>query len=350
MWYERNRWKEGTILKVPPTRPNGYYEYGYDSNGKLLVARNHVSSEPDRCWYYETFYIYIQAIIESAHFHYNPEKEPINLSRSIYQGNQITLWESCAKRGIMRERYRWNKNHIVFIDVDYARINNSDFIEPTPWQQVDASYTNRGTLDKVVIHWQKRPDQPKELAETAYRRLEKARTFGSLLSLAKQKLYDAIVQTITKLELQEDVYCIAVTWSPGQYQSLPPHLGIGFNRDKEIWIAEHGKEEARWYIWNPAEFSFQIIDQTVFNDKELIEVCELLNQECGRHNKWHQTSKMLSEVAKMLNETNWSGILHTTDNFIAYATNYELSDWQKYIRLSITKETFAHLKKEGLLI
>lgn len=115
-------------------------------------------------------------------------------------------------------------------------------------------------------------------------------------------------------------------------------------------IAEYGKEDARWYMWNPAEFSFQIIDQTVFNDNELIQICELLNQECGRHGKWDDASKMLSEVAKMLTQTNWNGVLRTTDDFIAYATNYELSDWQKYLRISISKELFAHLKKEGLLI
>jgi len=349
LWYERNRLKRGTILKFPPTRPNGYYEYGYDSKGKLLVARNHVFSEPDRYWYYETFNVHTPDTIESAHFHYNPEKEAINLSRSIYQGNQIILWERCTKHGNGRERYYWDKNHVVSIDIELSRARNPDFVEPTPWQKVEASYTKFGTLDKVVIHWQKHSEQSKELSEIAYRRLIKSENLKLLLDRAKQKIYDAIMSTLSRLNLSEIVYCIAITWSPGQYQSLPPNLGIGFERDRKNWIAEHGKE-AKWYLWNPAEFSFQIINHTVFGDSELMEICELLNRECGRHNKWNNASKMLAEVAKMLNRTHWRGILHTTDDFVAYSANYELSDWQNYLKHSISKEMFSRFKKDGLLI
>ncbi len=161
------------------------------------------------------FYVHRQDIIETAHFDYSPNKKPIFLSRSVYQGNHITLWESYAKHGSMRERYYWNKNHVVAIDVEYSRTSNSDFVEPTPWQKVEVYYTSRGLLDEVVIHWLKRPEQPKELTDIAYRRLEKSQNLKNLLGLAKQKIYDSIVRKIEKLELTEDVYCIAITWSPG---------------------------------------------------------------------------------------------------------------------------------------
>jgi len=349
-WYERNRWKKGAFFESPPIRPNGFYEYGYDANDNVLVERNHVFSEPNRIWFYETFYIRHHNIIEIAHFNYHPDKEPIYLSRSYYQGNQIILWESCAKHGNMREKYYWEKNHVVSIDIEYSRVRENKFEEPTLWQKVDISYTRHGSLEKIIVHWVNHSEQPKEITDIAYRRLEKSQNLKNLLNIAKQKIYASIVETITKLDLAEDVYCIAITWSPGQYQSLPPHLGIGFSRDRENWIAEHGKEEAKWYMWNPAEFSFQIIDQTVFHDDELIQICELLNQECGRHSKWHQASKMLAEVAKMLTETDWEGKMKITADFIAYATNYELSDFQKYLKYSIKKEKFSYLKKEGLLI
>lgn len=349
-WYERNRRKRGNFLKSPPIRSNGFHEYGYDSTGNLLVERNHVSSEPDRIWFYESFHIRNQNTVEIAHFNYHSDKEPISLSRSYYQGNQIILWERCAKHGNMREKYYWEKDRVVSIDIEYSRIRENKFVTPTPWQKVDISYTHYGSLEKIVVHWLNHPEQPKELIDIAYHRLEESQNLRSLLNVAKEKIYASIVETITKLDLAEDVYCIAITWSPGQYQSLPPHLGIGFSRDRENWIAEHGKEEAKWYMWNPAEFSFQIIDQTVFHGDELIQICELLNQECGRHSKWHQASKMLSEVAKMLVETNWEGKMKTSPDFIAYATDYELSDFQKYLKYSVTKEKFSYLKKEGLLV
>lgn len=350
--YERNRLRKGKFLKSRPTRPNGFYEYGYDVNGNVLIERSYVYSENDRVWFYETFCIHDQNTIEIARFNYSPDKKPTYLSRSYYQGNQIILWECCAIYGNTREKYHWEKNRIVSIDTEYSRtrIRDNEYIAPIPCEKIDIRYTKYGALDKIVINWLKRPEQPKEATSVAYCRLEKSQNLKSLLSAAKQKIYDSIVRTITQLNLVEEIYCIAITWSPGQYNSLPPHLGIGFSRDRENWISEHGKEEAKWYMWNPAEFSFQIFDDTVFNDDGVVQICELLNQECGRRSQWHQASKMLAEVAKMLIETNWEGKMKTTPDFIAYATDYELSDFEKYLKYSLTKEKFSYLKKEDLLV
>jgi hypothetical protein len=348
-WYERNRWKPGHFLKPMPARPNGLYEYGYDEEGNVVVGRSHVSSEPDRTWFYETFYIRDGDIVDIAHFDYHPEKKPIYVAQCTYKGNRLILWESRATRGSSREHYRWDKKRVSLIEVDYAEIGVDQYYEePTPWQRIEPRYNEIGLLDELTVRWLKRPERPMETTETAYRRLEKTTNLGTLLALAQEKLFSIIKAKVIALNLRESVYCLAIVWSPGQFQSLPPHIALGFERDREEWISVHGKE-AKWYLWNPAEFSFCVIDRLVFHDEELIRICELLNQECGRRNRWHEATRMLNGVAKLLYHVDWRGALTTTSDFVAYSTDLELGDFRKNLKSTISPDLFKRFERNGWL-
>lgn len=346
-WYERNRWKPGRFLKSTPSRPNGKYEYGYDAAENLLVERQHVSSNyPDRCWYYETFHVRAGDVVESAHFEYHPDKRPIYLARSTYQGDRLILWESRAQRGSTRERYHWDDRHVNRIEIDYAPIDDADhFFEPTPWQRIEAKHNDIGLLEELVVYWFPRPDQPQEIVETVYHRLEETVTFEALLDSAREKLFDSIIQIVSALDLKEPVYCLALTWSPGQFNSLPPLIGLGLERERKQWIAQHG-EEAKWYLWSPGEFSLGSINKLEDNE-ELSHICELLNQECGLRERWNDASRLLNEVAKLLGEIDWSGKLQTTTDFVSYATECELSDLRQNLKFSVPSSLFDRFKREG---
>jgi hypothetical protein len=344
-WYERNRWKPGQFLKSNPARPNGFYEYGYDSDGNVVVGRNHVSSEPDRIWFYETFYIRSGNILEIIHFDYHPEKKPIYLTRCTYQDNRLILWESRATSGSRREYYQWEKDRVKIVEVNYAKIGpDQQYKEPNPWQRIEAKYSEIGSLEELTVHWIKGPEQPKETVEIVYHRLEKTINFKILLDLSREKLFEIIKNKVIALQLSEPVYCLAIV----RGQSFPPHIGLGFARDRDKLISEQ-QEELWWFLWNPAEFSFITIDKFIFDDPELIRICDLLNQECGRRDRWNDAAKMLNDVAKMLNQVDWRGILPTTPDFVAYATDDELGDFQKNLKSTISSDLYKHFKMNGWL-
>lgn len=346
-WYERNRWKAGRLLPNPPQRPNGYYEYGYDASGNLLVVRQLVFSEPRRHWFHETFFTREGNIVESAHFDYAPDKKPVNLIRSTYRNNQIILWESCAQRGNTRERYLWDEQHIILIEIDHISLRDErQFIEPLPWQRVEIRYNEQNLVEEIVEHYIKHPEQPEEVSQVVYRRIAEMMGLDVILERTKMRLFETIKNKVISLGLDELAYCLTIAWSPGQFSSLPPHIAIGFERDRERWIEQYGKE-AKWYLWNQAEFSFCILYNPTLADSELVELCDLVNQECGRRHHWGDGAKMLNDVAKMLNQVNWSGILKTTPDFVVYATDLELGDLRKNLRYSIPRDLYNHFNKQG---
>jgi hypothetical protein len=346
-WYERNRWKPGQFLKSAPPRPNGFYEYGYDADGNVVVGRNHVSSEPGRIWFYETFFVRSGNVLEITHFDYHPDKQPIYLTRCTYQDNHLILWESRARKGTGREHYLWDKNQLKIIEVDHANIGEH-YEEPTPLQKIIPEYNEIGLLEELTVHWLARPEHPSETEEIVYHRLQKTVNLRTLLELAQEELFNIIKKKVIALHLSEPVYCLAIVWSPGQLQSLPPHIGLGFERDRKEWISVHG-QEAKWYLWNPAEFSFWTIDKFIFDDVELINLCELINQECGRRDHWNEAAKMLNEVARMLYKVDWHGDLPVTSDFVAYATELELGDFQKNLKSTVSLDLFMRFKQNGWL-
>ena len=302
---------------------------------------------PAEFWFYETFFVRNGNILEIIHFEYLPEKKPIYLARCTYQDNRLLLWEKRATKGRERERYLWDKKRLVSIEVDHARIGDH-YEEPIPIQKIVPKYNEIGLLEQLIVLWLVHPEHPLETVEIVYHRLEKTVNLRTLLELAKKKLFDIIMNKITALQLGEPVYCLAIVWSPGQFQSLPPHIGLGFDRDREEWISVHG-QEAKWYLWNPAEFSFWTIDQFIFDDEELNRICELINQECGRHDRWNEAAKMLNELARMLYQVDWRGNLAITPDFVAYATDLELGDFQKNLKSTISPDLFVHFKTNGWL-
>lgn len=346
-WYERLREKPGRYLKSAPIRPNGLYEYGYDVDGKVVVERNHVFSDPNRIWFYEKFFIYNENSLEVIYFDYFPDKKPINITRCTYENDHLILCETRASRGRSRERYLWDKNRVKIIEVDHADIG-AHYYEPIPFQRIIPKYNEIGLLEELTVHWLERPGRPSEIGEVVFRRLEKKVNLRSLLTLAKEQLFHVVLNKVKALHVDEPVYCLAIAWSPGQFNSLPPNIVLGLDRERKEWISIHD-QEVKWYLWNPAEFSFWINQGQIFDDEELNNIFELINQECGRCDRWDDAVRMLNEVAKRLYKTDWQGILPVTSDFVVYATDLELGDFRETLKSTITPELLLNFKNKDWL-
>ncbi len=344
-YYERQRWRPGRLLKTAPSNLDGKYEYGYDASGRILVERQYVGAMgKSQFQYAETFYTYKENSVESAHFSYHDSKEPINCERSTYFDGRIVLCESYAQRGSSRERYHWEDSKITLIEIECSEFENlSEFFDLKSHQRIEPKYNRTGLLEELISYQNLSSDkQPKSY--TLYSRLDSKITFKMLLTLAQEKLIENIIQKVSILNIEESVYCLAISWEPGQFSSLPPYIGLGLNQERERWLKEQG-DEAKWYLWNPEEFSIY----SNLEDNELVRICELLNQECGRRERWNNATKLLNEVAKHLAAIDWSDRLQTTSDFVVYATDSEQSDFRKNFKFSVPSNLLAKFKKAGWL-
>jgi hypothetical protein len=345
-YYERNRVKPGRFLKIAPANPGGKHEYGYDDLGRVMVERMYVDTTVD--WgvrYYENFYTYQGDIIESAYFSYHSRKDPINCKRSTYLDGKIILWEFQVKRSSFRERYYWRDDKVTLIEIERIDFENLNiFAEPKPYQKIDPKYNISGLIEELILYQNAQSNLSQE-AITLYRRLDRKTSSKKLLNLVKDGLIESIIHTVGTLKLEEPVYCIAISWSPGQFSSLPPYIWIGLNREREQWLKEHG-DEAKMYFWNPSEFS---VYSDLNSNEDLIKLCETLNQECGLQDNWDNIAKMLNEVAKLLGIFDWSEYFQATSDFVVFSSDLEGSDMQKNFDFSVSSKLRKQFKKIGWL-
>tara|TARA_R110002096_G_scaffold44524_9_gene119882 strand:+ start:39257 stop:39805 length:549 start_codon:yes stop_codon:yes gene_type:complete len=165
-------------------------------------------------------------------------------------------------------------------------------------------------------------------------------------ALAKELAIE-IRRAITSAKVAEPVYCLTIAWSPGQPYSLPPLIGLGLQSERSEWIAEHGVE-AKDYLWNPAEFSTFDSEELEIDGTTLEHLSKVLNKKLGETGEWSAGLAMLNSVAKELGALDWGTALTTTDDFVAYAIDYELCDLRENLKFS-APNVFATLEDAGWL-
>jgi hypothetical protein len=141
---------------------------------------------------------------------------------------------------------------------------------------------------------------------------------------------------------------VALAYDDEGNDVLPPIIGIGLESERKRWLAQHGQEARQW-IWNPAEFHHYEKSHTQFCDDELEEACDYLNSALAERGSTNPAIKLLVEVATELNSIPWPARGHRTDDFVVYAVDFELGSLRKNLKTSLPPERFAVLKSKKLL-
>lgn len=333
LYFEMHGHKKGRLLKQVPKTPDHKPEYGYDSAGIVHLARKHVrfSGYPDRLWFYETFYLRGGDEIEVAHFNYHPDKEPIFYAKGNYDDEgRLRFWRSRARGGLTREAYIWDEDKILQIEVEYVRAGNDGTLGALlPYTRYEIHYAEDGTMERVLCHWCRRPDHPSESTQIVYERRPASVTLEQMVTTLRSILKDAIVDLIRRAWISAPVYSLVLAWGPGQQGSLPPSIGLGLDSERQDWLQTDGKE-AKEYLWNPAEYQNFLEIRT----ESVEQACRALNQECQLKDSWKLANQMLNELARELNAIDWTGILQTTDDFVAYAVDFELTHLRDNLKYS----------------
>jgi hypothetical protein len=348
LYFETHGYKKGRLLRQPPKVQESKPEYGYDETGVVRVARKHVRFRgyPDRLWFYETFYLHGQAEIRAFHFNYHPDKEPIFYATGNYdEEGRLRFWRSRARGGLSRETYTWDRERVVRIDVEYTRADNNGALGALlPYTRYEIDYAEDGAIQQLLCHWSRRPEHPYESTQIVYQRRPADVTFEQLLSTMRPALKKAVVDRVRSARISGPVYSLVLAWDPGQQESLPPSIGIGLDNERQTWIRSQGKE-AKWYLWNPAEYENFLAIRT----DEVEQACRAVNQECRLRDSWKDAERVLNALARELGEMDWTGILQTTDDFVAYAIDLQLTQLRRNLKYSARPDLVKTFQQRGWL-
>jgi hypothetical protein len=312
LYYERHRFPRGRLL-----RNRGEFQYGRDEAGRVLVEREFTEFAGQ---VKEGSYRWLSGTAEAAHYDHYPGKPPIAYWHLHFTDERLTVFESRATQGIFRELYFWNGARVERIEVQHSSVSHRAPVrEPEPIQIVEADYDDLGVLTAVrVIHRAQPPAQPNDVVEVAYSRPPREWKFKDLLQLVTTGLIEHIPPVLRRYGLDEPAYCVALWWSPGQFSSFPPAIGVGLESERAAWAAA-GPAQVRERAWSPAEFRRFAEPALELNDPDLIRICELLNQEVNRREDDAALRRVLQRVTRTLNERRWADVMPVTADFVVYA-------------------------------
>ena len=284
LWHERHQFSKGRWLKQAPSNEADQYEYGFDDSSRVRVERQHVRFEryPERRWCHETFYFYGADTVDEYRFDYRPEKDATSFSRASLIDGTIVLMEARGAGGVLRERYSWVDAQVVAVEVEHAEVTaQGGYQELKPRARYTATYNIRGLLDELVRQSPGLPGETPAYRQVVYKRRAKGVTLESLVRALQPALTDEIVRAVSRAAIKEPAYRLALAWSPGQTESLPPSIGIGLESYRARLLAGDAPFDALM-LWNPAECSTWV----EVRSEAMTSMCQQLNQYCAAHDTW----------------------------------------------------------------
>lgn len=173
-------------------------------------------------------------------------------------------------------------------------------------------------------------------------------TDATLYDAAFASLYDAVINSIRQFDptkrAQTHYYNLILSYDAVADDGLL--LTLGLQAQREAWERETDETSYRSLQYH-----------SLMTNHNSINIWELLTPEYERFirvNRREQTfetiRQLLNEVARKLNDFDWTGILNTTDDFIVFANDYEaLEDPHDEIRACVPERKIRLLQERGLL-
>lgn len=328
-YHEIGRYSRGRAHKAEPADRSEEWHIGTGADGRIVVER-HYTSLPGL--FYETFITYGPDVIESVTFDYGKEKKLNNIMLFLYSGGLLLTMFMYARRGKSQKLFSYEQGEISRITETHVSLDDG--------RETHSIYTiGRDSLGRVEtisdqnghVYYKKKP------AGTGWKELS---------AVFLEKLPALAAAELKKRNHGTPIYSVVLLY--GSENMFPPALGMGLLPQKEAWMREKGKD-ARWMIWNPAEYETPLIDLTGL-DTRLDSACGLLNQVTEMEEKESAARALLVEACRALKVCLEASGLPLTPDCLVFPVHYELTDFKANIRKLYGAETVDTLKEKGLLI
>lgn len=282
-YFERSGNSQGKLLDKEPSNVKKCewlcFCYGFDEQKRIVVIREGFDLSGES--YREEFFVHKANLIESIRYNVpEREKQPIRLMFRHFTEGKIVKYESFGVPRVrlhdcLIETYEYSGDRLVGVKINHFREKQNptideDFYSEVSTQHDDLIYDETGHLLHIIRLG------TDGSVRTIYQKLKQGQTVKTLSILVERKLIELIPQIVASARIQERVYCLALVYADDM--CLPPSVGLGLEIERAACIEKYDETGVE-FIWSPADFTNYNTPSLEFNDKELLEACELLNRE-----------------------------------------------------------------------
>lgn len=351
-YYERERIPRGRKLAGRPENlKSGTHEYGIDEAGRIVVVREYGGIDGPK---YEEFFAFGDGMVEGVRFDWRrpnnaaPVVQTVNVTRQRLDRGRIVSLDTFAMFGRSAEVYEYGDGGERITRVRGSYESRED--EGRGHHYVDElGYDPAGRLSRVRREYPPQKEYPSGAERVIYLRPQKGPSVRELAKAIEEKLVRLVPETLRCAGISEAVYCVLLAYN-SQSPELSPRMGVGLERQRRVWVAEHGKG-AKHYVWNLPEFEWsgEEAELDLTGDAELSAACGLFNQQLALKGTCGPARTVLNEVARRLNDFDWTGSLDVTDDFVVLAYDDEEIDFGRNWKAGVPAGRLALLKARGWL-
>jgi len=162
------------------------------------------------------------------------------------------------------------------------------------------------------------------------------------LRRAEQLLLELIPLAVTRVHLDEDVYCVGLTHREG-FDSLPPRVSLGLERHREAWLEAERNDAAALWRSQVVREELELVDQ------ELHEVCADISRAQRDAVDPAPALTLLTKVIRRLNRLDWSDIAGVTDDFVVVPLNHDGGVDRGLLSRAVPSTKRSWLERAGFL-
>ena len=304
-YFEEHKFPKSKILKETPEKTDDKYLYGVNANDEIIVERSYTGFK-GQC--YETFYFREDSQIISYHFDYSKEKKCLNTMIFIYKDGLLQSIHSAYDNNAWSERTMYYEGDKLIRQEEKGLDYYSNPIDNTLLYTYDMLGKLNSITSRTGYVW--------------YQKKDKKISYKALSEKAAERYYALLLPTIKAYPIKEPLYCINLSFD---YQNiLPTRIGFGTESERQEY-QKYGKE-AKYYLWNTAEYA-HIID--IEPNEEDAALFDLFNQETEMQEKSCAATKLLVACAKRLKEE-WASLgIASTNDFVVVVSDEEESFLKK---------------------
>jgi hypothetical protein len=360
LYFKRGHVRGRTLRHIPTDKyaTYGRHEYGFDSDGRVVVDRDHQGGAVEAFHDYTTDFIertiyqsYYKAL-RAVEWLYLNNGVPTHFASLWIVGSPEDVWpdalqgkfnistyeEEYVYAGGRLELIKWKRRN------DWRRSGQFNIAEG----EYHFEYDVKGSLTRITDvmgggTW----------TRTTYRKREPGETARSITIDVEQRLFNIIPQLVADAKFKEPLYCLQFLYYHDN-RNFPPRLFPGFESRRQR-ILETGEPKGIphyvWAdIWHADEHEGQHDSPLAVTDADTLLACERLEMEIHMYGRYRHGAKVLRRIARVLNQLDWSKITPVTPDFIVYALgDYDLY-WSNALRLSgATQQQMEEWRKRGLL-
>ncbi|GIG91073.1 hypothetical protein [Plantactinospora endophytica] len=356
LWYERDLRKPGRRLAERPPLQRDHCRIGFDADGRPVAWLDH-SGFPGGKLTEETYRDHSAGpeIVREARF--RTGDGPIYLHEYRFEAGRIRSALAVATRGGGYEEYEYTGDRVTRIRAYHGERTGgpgSRLHPAAPYQVIDASYDGAG-LSRLEITW----PGPRRHVELRYERPPAGYSLDAAIEVLRRALLRQVPAVAREMGIDEPAYCVALGYFAADPVGVVVHVGL--DSDRREWLAAQAEPDApdedTFVLWNPCDLhGLETVDYG-----DAAKIARLLRQELQLADAGFDTDAeapsgvnehvrhMLCQVAAELNTVDWSAVLPVTDDFVVYASDWQMVDFDRNLPECVPARQISLLRQRGLL-